>query len=69
MPSEPVSVAELRDYWDHFKALKDGDIVERYVATSEMPRWAVICAAMPWRLYRLGRFTQKTTGMAAYTGS
>jgi hypothetical protein len=62
MPSETVSVSELQNYWKYVEGLKSGDVIERHVWTREMPTWGEICDVLPWRLYRIGRFTQKNHG-------
>jgi hypothetical protein len=62
MPSEPVSVAELQDYWTYYESLPEGSVIDRSVSTSEMPLWFDICKKLEWRHFPLGRFRQKKHG-------
>jgi len=62
MTPERISAAQLQDYWEYYENLKDSDVVERFVSSPMMPSWSDICYGLRWRLYRLGRFREKSHG-------
>jgi hypothetical protein len=64
MTEQQISVGELKEYWKYIENLKDGDVIERYVATYEMPAWNEICYGLDWRLHRAdaGYFGRKEHG-------
>lgn len=60
----PISVSELEDYWKYRQNLKNGEIIMRYIETSEMPPWEAICLHLNWHIYRVnaGYFSRKDVG-------
>jgi hypothetical protein len=64
MSEQQISVQDLQEYWYYYGNLKEGDIIERHVGTSEMPAWHRICYDLNWRLFKAdsGYFGKKHHG-------
>jgi len=57
-----VSVAQLQSYWEWYKNLQNGQIIDRFVWTSKMPSWSEICGELSWRACGLDHFRKKHHG-------
>jgi hypothetical protein len=62
MSQEKIDAGQLRDYWQYYDNVVPGEVIERFVPTSQMPSWSEICHGLQWRHYRFGRFREKNHG-------